>query len=120
MLVFPSASTPRRLLNLIQSCADVALAQGDNWITPEVARFALSMLGYDDNGYTDKEIKYLTELSKGKRGLDALASLLGTDRQDVERRIEPPLTRRGYVDRSGSGRVLTPIGAEMLRKNYGI
>ena len=66
-----------------------------------------------DNGLDRQQISYLNALVHvgcGRLGIEAISTIMGTERLTVETAIEPGLFRRGLVVRTGAGREVTSQG----------
>jgi Holliday junction DNA helicase RuvB len=85
-------------------------------ITDSIAEEAFKVMGIDDTGLTDVEIKILKTLmnSKGPIGLDNLSIVTNESPKAITQSIEPFLIRRGLMLRTGKGRELTEGGRKYL------
>jgi Holliday junction DNA helicase RuvB len=75
------------------------------------------VIGIDDNGLDQAQITYMKSLiniGNGRLGIEALASILSSDRETLERAIEPPLLRKGLVVRTAGGREITSAGRVLV------
>lgn len=73
------------------------------------------MLGIDEDGATDKDIKYMEYLLKNKTaGVDTLAGYLKTDKLDVTNNMEPFLLEKQWIAIGKGGRKLTQAGRQKL------
>jgi len=70
------------------------------------------------DGYTEKDLKTLQYIAKGKKGvgMQSIASYLGTSSQGYLYEIEPYLLQKGLLVRSPRGRCLSKEGYEMIEK----
>ncbi len=108
MISFNSRFTPRIAINLLE--ATIYLG-GD-------IRIALQNFSIISDGYTTKDLMVLENLnaSISGLGLQAIASQLGTSKQNYEYDIEPYLLKNGLVMRTPRGRKITEKGKEMIVK----
>ncbi len=75
----------------------------------------LSENGIDYMGFGRQERKYLWRLGKlGSASLETLASFAGSDKDDVQRQLEPVLLRKGLIQIFSSGRKLTDKGKKLV------
>ena len=106
-----SNGVPRAAVQFVRRAFDFTGGLGD--INLAVVTKMFSVLGYDENGLDRQQISYLKALVQvggGRLGIDAIATILGTDRLTIETAIEPALFRRGLVVRTGAGREVTSQG----------
>ncbi|WP_457627639.1 Holliday junction DNA helicase RuvB C-terminal domain-containing protein [Persephonella sp.] len=78
----------------------------------------LKVNGIDEIGLNEKDRKYLEILSKADRelGISNIANQLGIGESEVTEDIEPYLLKLGFIERTKSGRRITPKGKEYLRR----
>lgn len=106
-----SADSPRRARALTVAARDMVAAG----ITPT----GIQVLQFTDtelDGLTRPHLRYLETLGRqqgGKAGQETMATLLGINRAEV-RDIERLLTRRGYIEYTGTGRTVTAAGRQRL------
>lgn len=89
------------------------------YITFSIAIEALrKTLGVYESGLTDRDYKYMDTLSvhKGVAGLATIAKAMEEEPDDIAESIEPYLIRRGLVNLSAGGRVLTKYGLSELKE----
>ena len=112
--------TPRIANRLLRRVRDFAEVDGRNVIDLEIARFALTRLGIDQNGFDDMDRRLLDALvSKfdgGPVGVDTLAAALGEEPDTLESVYEPYLLQEGFLKRTPRGRVATLRAYEYLGK----
>ena len=109
--------TPRVANKLLRRIGVFAKVAGGEKITGDDALEALTRLGIDDYGL-DRQDRALLELLCGQPapvGLATLADMLGTDEDSITQR-EPYLLRRGFLRRTGRGRVATRDAHRALGK----
>jgi Holliday junction DNA helicase RuvB len=109
--------TPRVANRYLRRVRDVAHARGSEVITEEVARQGLEMLGVDEDGLCEMDRRILRAIAQsGGRplGLKTLAVIVGEQEETIEEVYEPFLIRRGLLEKTPRGRVLTPRGFRYL------
>ncbi len=109
--------TPRVANRYLRRIRDVAHAQGSEQITKEVAEEGLRMLGVDDNGLCEMDRRILRAVAQNGGnpiGLKTLAVVVGEQGDTIEEVYEPYLIRRGLLEKTPRGRVLTPRGFDYL------
>lgn len=113
-----SRGTPRLANRLLKRVRDFAQVKYDGKITKEIADFALDLLEVDRYGLDqiDRRI-LLTMIEKfmgGPVGLDTLAAAIGEDSGTIEDVYEPYLIKKGFINRTPRGRVVTELGYHHL------
>jgi Holliday junction DNA helicase RuvB len=105
-----SRGTPREALHLLDQVIDDASARGHASIGIGEVEAALARLGYDRQGLTPDDRRYLALLAQSRRPvpLGRLARMLGASPRTVETRLEPHLFRLGLVETTPRGRSLCP------------
>ena len=110
--------TPRIANRLLKRSRDYALVEADNLLTGKVARAALDLLRVDRLGLDESDHRLLTNIidkfGGGPVGLDTLASSLSEDSDTVMEVWEPYLLQLGFLQRTGRGRVATPLAYNYL------
>ena len=109
--------TPRVANRYLRRVRDVAHARGSEVITKQVAREGLEMLGVDENGLCEMDRRILLAIAQnGGRplGLKTLAVIVGEQEDTIEDVYEPFLIRRGFLEKTPRGRMLTPRGLDYL------
>ncbi len=111
-----SRGTPRLANRLLKR--DFAQVKYNGRITEEIADFALDLLEVDRYGLdqTDRLIlnTMIEKFTGGPVGLDTLAAAIGEDAGTIEDVYEPYLIKRGFINRTPRGRVVTELGYEHL------
>ncbi len=115
--------TPRvahRLLKRVRDYAQVKGPSGEKTvITCEIAREALTMLGVDEEGLDELDLKILHTLiekfSGGPVGLETLSAALSEEKDTLSEVYEPYLLKRGFIQRTQQGRVATEQAYRHLR-----
>ena len=113
-----SRGTPRLANRLLKRVRDFAQVKYDGRITAEIAVFALDLLEVDRYGLdqTDHLIRntMIEKFTCGPVGLDTLAAASGEDAGTIEDVYEPYLIKRGFINRTPRGRVVTELGYRHL------
>ena len=113
-----SRGTPRLANRLLKRVRDFAQVKYDGKITKEIADFALDLLEVDRYGLDQIDRRILmTMIEKfmgGPVGLDTLAAAIGEDSGTIEDVYEPYLIKKGFINRTPRGRVVTERGYHHL------
>ena len=113
-----SRGTPRLANRLLKRVRDFAQVKYDGKITAEIAVFALDLLEVDRYGLDQTERLILNTMIEkftgGPVGLDTLAAAIGEDAGTIEDVYEPYLIKRGFINRTPRGRVVTELGYRHL------
>ena len=113
-----SRGTPRLANRLLKRVRDFAQVKYDGRITEKIADFALDLLEVDRYGLdqTDRLIlnTMIEKFTGGPVGLDTLAAAIGEDAGTIEDVYEPYLIKRGFINRTPRGRVVTELGYHHL------
>lgn len=113
-----SRGTPRLANRLLKRVRDFAQVKYDGYITEEVANYALDLLDVDKEGLDQTDRRLLLVMIEkflgGPVGLDTLAAAIGEDAGTIEDVYEPYLIKRGFINRTPRGRVVTELGYEHL------
>ena len=106
-----SRGTPRLANRLLKRVRDFAQVKYDGYITEEVADYALDLLDVDKEGLdqTDRGIllAMIGKFGGGPVGLETLAASIGEDPGTIEDVYEPYLLKKGFIQRTPRGRVVT-------------
>lgn len=103
-----SRGTPRIALRLLKRIRDFAEVAGEKAISHERAKEALNLLGVNELGFDELDIRYLRMLFEARRrplGLSTIAAGLSEDEGTIEDIIEPYLLAHGYIERTAKGRI---------------
>ncbi|MGE0478854.1 MAG: Holliday junction branch migration DNA helicase RuvB [Phycisphaerae bacterium] len=107
-----SRGTPRIVNRLLRRVRDYAEVRGDGRLTPEMVDAALEILQIDGLGLDALDREYLMVLMKhydgGPAGVEAIAAVMGHDRDTLEDVVEPYLLQVGFVVRTPRGRQARP------------
>ena len=113
-----SRGTPRLANRLLKRVRDFAQVKYQGKITEEIADLALDLLEVDRYGLdqTDRLIlnTMIEKFTGGPVGLDTLAAAIGEDAGTIEDVYEPYLIKRGFLNRTPRGRVVTDLGYRHL------
>ena len=108
-----SRGTPRLANRLLKRVRDFAQVKYNGEISEEIADFALDLLEVDRYGLdqTDRLIlnTMIDKFTGGPVGLDTLAAAIGEDSGTIEDVYEPYLIKRGFINRTPRGRVVTEL-----------
>lgn len=113
-----SRGTPRLANRLLKRVRDFAQVKYQGKIKEEIADFALDLLEVDRYGLdqTDRLIlnTMIEKFTGGPVGLDTLAAAIGEDAGTIEDVYEPYLIKRGFLNRTPRGRIVTELGYRHL------
>jgi Holliday junction DNA helicase RuvB len=113
-----SRGTPRIANRLLRRVRDFAEVRASGVITGPVADEALSREGVDRLGLDRLDRAYLTTIAVqyggGPVGINAVAATLTEDVETLEDVVEPYLLKTGFVQRTASGRKITPAALAHL------
>lgn len=108
-----SRGTPRLANRLLKRVRDFAQVKYNGVITKEVADFALDLLEVDKLGLDNIDrnilLTIIDKFSGGPVGLDTLAAALSEDAGTLEDVYEPFLIKKGLINRTPRGRVVTEL-----------
>jgi holliday junction DNA helicase RuvB len=107
-----SRGTPRTANRLLRRCLDYSHVRKKP-LDPEIVQETMTALDIDSFGLETVDRKILISMVQRfdrPVGLAAIAAAIGEDTRSIEQVHEPWLVRAGYIDRTRSGRVLTPDG----------
>ena len=106
--------TPRVAGRLLRRVRDIALVEGADNISAEIADRALGRLEVDQHGLDAMDRRYLDCLAQnyggGPVGVETLAAVLAEQRDMLEEVIEPYLLQQGLLMRTPRGRCLSTAG----------
>ena len=108
-----SRGTPRIANNLLRWVRDFAQIKAGNIVTPTVVQTALKMIGVDERGLDEMDLKILKVLIQhykgGPVGLQTLALAVGEEPHTIEEVHEPFLITQGFIKRTPRGREATSL-----------
>lgn len=100
----------REIVKMAERSIDYAFMMKLHNITKSDALQILNILGYDNFGRTQDDVKYMTYLKKHEpSSLSNLARYLGVAEIDVKEKIEPFLVRNEWIVITPRGRKLTDL-----------
>ena len=110
--------SPRRVRQIVRHLRDYAFDR-DRALTLEFASEVFRAQGLDSLGFEWQDRSVLSALKSHGRplGLHSLAAVAGVTPGTVKVVIEPELLRRGLIQRTGQGRVITQAGIDHLAAN---
>ena len=115
-----SRGTPRIANRLLRRVHDYALVKSDGTITKEVADAGLKMLGIDEMGLDELDLRILKvivhDFGGGPVGIKTIAISVGEDTRTIEDVYEPYLIRIGFIKRSPQGREATAKAKAYMNK----
>jgi len=118
-----SRGTPRVANRLLRRVRDFAAVKADGVVTRQVAVDALSLEGVDERGLDEHDRKYLRTIidfyKGGPVGIEAIASTLNEDPDNIEDLVEPFLLKIGFLKRTRKGREATDLAYRHLDRHRG-
>jgi Holliday junction DNA helicase RuvB len=119
MIATRSRGTPRIANRLLRRVRDYAEVRAEGRINASVADEALTREGVDHLGLDKLDRAFLRTIAEhyggGPVGINAIAATLTEDVETLEDVVEPYLLKIGFVQRTASGRRLTPAAFAHLR-----
>ncbi len=113
-----SRGTPRIANRMLKRVRDYAQVRYDGNINKDITDEALNMLDVDREGLdmTDRAIldTMIRKFAGGPVGLDTLAAAIGEDPGTLEDVYEPYLVKKGFINRTPRGRVVTEAAFDHL------
>lgn len=117
-LAHRSRRTPRVANRVLRRVRDYAQVRAEGIIQRSVAREALELLSIDPCGLDPLDLRLLRTVGEkfggGPVGIRTIAVALGEDEGTLEEVHEPFLIQEGFLNRTPSGRVLTPKAYQHL------
>ncbi len=113
LLAEHSRGTPRIANRLLRRARDVAQMQGQDGIGAAEVERTFELLAIDAHGLERADRRVLEALARaggGPLGLKNLAVAVDEEEDTLEQVVEPWLIRRGFLQRSPQGRLLTGAG----------
>ncbi len=129
LLVKPCHGTARFASRLIEACIDTCFAQEEEpdeqiiVINKDIIKATLKRLGYSPvHSFSKPEFQLLIRLASasGATGLNTLASLVDEEVVTVSEIIEPWLLRKGFIEKTPSGRKITQAGRNALAEEINV
>ena len=112
-----SRGTPRVANRFLRRARDVAQVSGAKEIDERLATESLERLGVDSNGLEEMDRHILSCLcrSQGRAvGLKTIAASVGESEDTIEEVFEPHLLRKGFIEKTARGRLVTLQGAQAV------
>jgi len=113
-----SRGTPRISNNLLRRVRDYGQVKGIKKINSEIADKALSMLDVDEKGLDEMDKRILDVIIRkfggGPVGINTISVAIGEEPGTIEEVYEPYLIQQGYLQRTSSGRTVTPLSYKHL------
>jgi holliday junction DNA helicase RuvB len=108
-----SKGTPRLAIRLLESCFRYARSRGDDQVTMAHFEQTVRLDGIDPLGLGPDEQRFVKFLMN-QRGrpvrLFTIEAAIGVHRRTIQEVIEPFLLRKGLIERTQHGRVITEAG----------
>ncbi len=113
-----SRGTPRIVNRLLKRIRDFSQVKGRGVIDIDVTREALEAMQVDAMGLErlDREILrvIIERFGGGPVGIDTIAAAIGEERITIEDAYEPYLIQSGFLYRTKSGRMASPLAYKHL------
>ncbi len=113
-----SRGTPRVANRLLRRVRDFAEVEGEGHVDVAIVRLTLDRLDIDEEGLDAMDRRILhtiaVKFDGGPVGVDNLATAIGEESDTIEDVYEPFLIRRGLVQRTRQGRIITSRGRKIL------
>ena len=117
-----SRHTPRIANRLLKRVRDLAQIREQKVIDERIAREALDMLEIDELGLEPADRELLLIMIKkfggGPVGVQTLAAAFSEEPQTIEEVYEPFLMKKGFLERTPRGRMVTKRAYQHLDLNY--
>lgn len=114
-----SRGTPRTANRLLRRVADFSLIEKESVITLKSTKIALQKLQIDSEGLNELDRKILYTIDHlyqgGPVGIQNICTVLSEEKDIIENYAEPFLIRKGFLQRTNKGRILTKKGKEHLQ-----
>ncbi|GAB4284789.1 MAG: Holliday junction branch migration DNA helicase RuvB [Candidatus Dojkabacteria bacterium] len=115
-----SRMTPRIAIRILKRARDLAVVKNSDEITDTITNEIFKLLDIDDHGltFTDREIlrSLLINFSERPVGLNTLAASISEEPETIETVYEPFLLKKGFIQRTARGRLITDKAKEI----YGV
>jgi len=113
-----SRGTPRVANRLLRRVRDYAAVKARGKLCAAVAADALALEGVDEQGLDEHDRKYLRVIIEfykgGPVGIEAIASTLNEDTDNIQDLVEPFLLKLGFLKRTRTGREATDLAYKHL------
>lgn len=113
-----SRGIPRTIESYAKGIRDIAINKKTKMITLELVKEYFDMIGIDEYGLSQYDLKILSSLKESNHplALITLESKTGIQKEDLEYRYEPYLIKNGFLEKTEKGRVLTEKGIKYLEE----
>lgn len=115
-----SRGTPREVSQNTEFLRMYMIANGLKKINIEKIHEILAVRGYNKDGLTRQDLKYLETLYEKTQSLSTIAVKINVDGKTVQEEIEPTLIKRGLVEIGTGGRSLTIDGSDYVEKELSL
>lgn len=111
-----SQNTPRAALKNLRRCYIYALSYGNGVINETIVTETMKLHRIDGMGLEPQQRDILKALNGRPMGLNSLALSAGLDPKSMELIHEPYLLKCGLLEKTVSGRVITPLGKSYITR----
>ena len=119
-----SRGVPRIGNNLVKRIRDFTLYKNKKIIDTEIVDETCSFLKIDKIGLNEDDMMYLKVLYNNGNilclGINSLSILLNYDSKTIEETIEPYLLKLKFIEKGKSGRILTTLGINYIKKKVNL
>ena len=116
-----SRGTPRIVNRLLRRIRDYAQVQKKTQVDKALVDYALKELGVNEHGLDRMDMDILNlihhQFSGGPVGIDTLSATLSEETDTLEDFYEPYLLRRGFLQKTSRGRILTEEGKAVIESS---
>jgi Holliday junction DNA helicase RuvB len=111
--------TARIAINYYNRCKEYANYLGEGIVDENATVGQFELLGIDEMGLDEQDYKVLEYLATQTTpiGIDTIATATSIDKNTVQTIVEPYLIQKRLVDRTRSGRRITPQGLNWVYQN---
>ena len=112
-----SRGTPRVANRFLRRARDLCQVRGASAIDEQLGAESLERLGVDANGLEemDRQILICLAHSQGRAvGLKTIAASVGESEDTIEEVFEPHLLRKGFIEKTARGRMVTLSGRRAI------
>jgi Holliday junction DNA helicase RuvB len=117
-----SKGTARIAINYFNRCKEYATFLSKQLIDEEATTEQFDLLGVDELGLDEQDMTVLEYLATQSTpiGIDTVATATSIDKNTIQSIIEPYLIQKRMMDRTRSGRRITPLGLDWIysKGNY--
>lgn len=111
-----SKGTARIAINYFNRCKEYASFLGQKKIDTVATKAQFDLLGIDEIGLDEQDFQVLEYLATQTTpiGIDTIATATSIDKNTIQTIIEPYLVQKRLMDRTRSGRRITPRGLDWI------